>query len=130
MQAIIVQLKDVVAVDEFVYNALCQYYNVLSKTGYYKYSDVKKLLVLLFITDMVNGDYRGEISEADYHVIEKALNCLYGTSCLIPYPDYKSMTRLHLEEVSEMAQRLKNLENTKVVKGKETVKIVDDIEIE
>jgi hypothetical protein len=130
MQAIIVQLKDVVAVDEFVYNALCQYYNVLSKTGYYKYSDVKKLLVLLFITDMVNGDYRGEISEADYHVIEKALNCLYGTSCLIPYPDYKSMTRLHLGEVSEMAQRLKNLENTKVVKGKETVKIVDDIDIE
>jgi len=101
---------------EIVYDALCRYYEVLHKTGYYKYADVKKLLVLIFYWNLVYHDYRGLLSKADYSLIEQALNCLYGSTCLIPYPDYLKMGKLHLGEMTEMAQRIKKAENTKVVK--------------
>lgn len=116
--------------DEMLYEILCHYYSVLSKTGYYSYSAVKKMLVLLFYYDFVYVDYRGQLNKSDYMTIETALNCLYGSTCLIPYPDYKKMGRLHLGEVTEMAQRLKNVEETKVVKSKEDIKTVEDIVIE
>ena len=101
---------------EMVYNALCQYFGVLHKTGYYKYADVKKLLVLIFYWNLVYHDYRGLLSKADYSLIEQALNCLYGSTCLIPYPDYLKMGKLHLGEMTEMAQRIKRAEDTEVVK--------------
>lgn len=102
--------------DEMIYNALSQYFAVLKKTGYYKYADVMKLLVLIFYNEFVFGDFRGKLSKADYQLIERALNCLYGTSCLIPYPDYLKMGKLHLGEISEMAQRVKTMEDTNVLK--------------
>lgn len=102
--------------DEYLYNSLSHYYKVLGKLGYYKYADVKKLLVLIFYNDFVYNDYRGLITRADYLLIEKALNCLFGTSCLTPYPDYLKMGKLHLGEITEMAQRVKAIEDTSVVK--------------
>lgn len=101
---------------EYIYQALCHYFKALEKTGYYKQKDTLKLLVLLFTSDFVFSDYRGILSRADYKIIEKALNCLFGSSCLIPYPDYLKMGKLHLGEITEMAQRIKNIEDTEVVK--------------
>ena len=105
--------------DEFVYNGLATYYNALSKLGYYKYADVFKLLLLCFYIDFVKHDYRGILSREDYHEIEMALNCLFGTSCLIPYPDYLKMGKLHLGEITEMAYRLKTIEDTEVLKSED-----------
>ena len=107
----------VAVVDEMIYGALSQYFSLLKKTGYYKYADVQKLLVLIFYRDFVFNDYRGLISREDYLVIERALNCLFGTTCLIPYPDYLKMGKLHLGEITEIGQRLKNLEDTDVLKA-------------
>lgn len=75
-----------------------------------------KLLLLAFYRDFVFHDYRAMLSKSDYCLIERALDCLYGTSCLIPYPDYLKMGKLHLGEITEMAQRIKSLENADVVK--------------
>lgn len=102
--------------DEIVYEALGVYYNVLEKTGYMSYENMRKLLVLIFYNDLVYSDYRGLITREDYRLIERALDCLYGSSCLIPYPDYLKMGKLHLGEVTELAHRLRTLENTEVVK--------------
>jgi hypothetical protein len=102
--------------DEYIYQSLSHYYTALGKLGYYKYADVKKLLVLLFYRDFVFNDYRGFISRSDYLTIERALNCLFGTTCLMPYPDYLKMGKLHIGEVSELSQRVKTLEDTSVVK--------------
>ena len=102
--------------DRIVYNALCSYYNALEKTGYMAHSHTEKLLVLIFIRDFVYNDYRGIISKDDYHLIERALDCLYGSTCLIPYPDYLKMGKLHLGEVTELGERLRQLENTEVFK--------------
>ena len=115
--------------DEFVYNSVYHYFTALDKLGYYKQEDVNKLLVLLFFYNFTTDDYKGNISKKDYTLIDKALYCLYGTSCLIPYPDYLKMGDLHLGDLSEVVTRIKNIENTKVIKSKQDIQEVDDIEI-
>ncbi len=101
---------------EIVFDALSKYYHSLELRGYMPRIDSAKLLVLSFFWEYMYHDYRGILSKGDYGLIEKALDCLYGTSCLIPYPDYLKMGKLHLGEVTEIAQRLKTLEDTDVVK--------------
>ena len=103
--------------DNIVYSALCRYYKVLEHTGYVSYADMVKLLILVFFRDYIQEDYRGVISKEDYYLIERALECLFGSTCLIPYPDYLKMGKLHLGEITEMAQRVKTLEDTEVLKA-------------
>ena len=102
--------------DEIIYNALNSYYNVLEKTGYMAYSHMEKLLLLIFYRDFVYNDYRARLSKDDYHLIERALDCLYGSTCLIPYPDYLKMGKLHIGETTEFATRVKALENADILK--------------
>ena len=102
--------------DELIYNGVGSYYNALEKTGYMSYANMQKLLLLIFYRDFVFHDYRGLLSKEDYRLIERALDCLWGSTCLIPYPDYLKMGKLHLGEMTEMAQRIKRAEDTKVVK--------------
>ena len=103
--------------DNIVYQSLMSYFNVLEQRGYMSFSQMQKLLVLCFYRDFVFQDYRGLLTKEDYHLIEQALDCLYGSTCLIPYPDYLKMSKLHLGEMTEMAQRVKTLEDTKVLKA-------------
>ena len=105
------------AMDNIIFNAISQYYAVLCKLGYYSYDSVLKLLVLCFYRDFTLQDYRGILSKEDYQEIERALNCLFGSNCLIPYPDYLKMGKLHLGEMTELAQRIKDVEDTKVLKA-------------
>ena len=102
--------------NEILYNALTKYYHVLELKGYMANSHAVKLLILIFFRDFVFHDYRGLITKEDYHLIEKALDCIYGSTCLIPYPDYLKMGKLYLGEMTEMAQRVKTLEDTPVLK--------------
>lgn len=102
--------------DEILYNSLSSYYHALELKGYMPNIQSQKLLLLAFYRDFVFHDYRGLLSKDDYLLIEKALDCLWGSSCLIPYPDYLKMGKLHLGEITEVAQRVKTLENTEVVK--------------
>ncbi len=102
--------------DEIIYNALCGYYDLLEKLGYASWNKMQKLLVLIFLRDFVFEDYRGLISKEDYHIIDKALACLFGSDCLIPYPDYLKMGKLNLGAMTELAQRVKNIEDTNVLK--------------
>lgn len=112
--------------DEMIYNSLSSYYHALSKTGYLSWDNVQKLLILTFYKDFVFHDYRGLLSMEDYHYIEMALDCLYGSTCLIPYPDYLKMGRLYLGEMTEMAQRVKKLEDSKVLKAIHDLGSVED----
>ena len=61
-------------------------------------------------------NYGLTVNKEDYLTIERALNCLFGTNCLMPYPDYLKMGKLKLGEMTEMAQRIKNLESEPVLK--------------
>ncbi len=102
--------------DEMIYNTLSYYFHALEVKGYMPFRDSVKALLLIFYRDFVFNDSRARITEKDYHLIEKALDCLYGTTCLIPYPDYLKMGKLYLGEMTEMAQRVKTLEDTPVLK--------------
>ena len=102
--------------DEIVYEALSRYYHALELKGYMSKSHSMKLLVLCFYWEFIFHGYHGQLSKKDYCLVEKALNCLYGTSCLIPYPDYLKMGKLHLGEMTEILNRLKTLEDAQVVK--------------
>ena len=88
----------------------------MEKKGYMSHSHAQKLLVLIFYRDFILKDYRGLLSKEDYHLIERALDCLYGTTCLIPYPDYLKMGKLNLGGMTELAQRVKKLEKEPVLK--------------
>jgi hypothetical protein len=69
--------------------AVGKYFNILSKSGYKKYNDVNKLLVLLFIEELLDSqDFLFYIDEKDYRTITNALYCLYGKSCMIDFPTY------------------------------------------
>ena len=74
--------------DKVVYESLDRYFNILSKLGYMSYFEVNKLLVLIFIYDLLESDCGVFITEDEYKVIDEALYCLYGSNCLIPYPKY------------------------------------------
>lgn len=69
--------------------AIDKYFNTLSKLGYRNYNSVSKLLVLLFIEEILdNPEYSFYITEDDYKVITNALCCLYGNDCIIDIPEY------------------------------------------
>ena len=110
------QSNPVDVMDEILYSVLSSYYNVLEKKGYMSFSHAQKVLVLIFYRDFCYKDYRGRLSKEDYRLIEKVLDCLWGSTCLIPYPDYLKMSKLCLGEMTEMAQRIKNLEDEPVLK--------------
>ena len=106
--------------DEILYDSLTSYYSALSNLGYMSQDKGDSLLLLGFFRDYVLTDYRGIISREDYRIIERALNCLFGSNCLIPYPDYLKMGKLHLGETTELAFRVKTLEDTEVLKASDT----------
>ena len=69
--------------------AVDRYFNTLALFGYKNYTDVYKLLALLYIEELLTQQaYSGFISEEDYRVIMDALYCLTGSTCLIPYPEF------------------------------------------
>jgi hypothetical protein len=123
-------LNPAVVMDDFLYSVYARYYNALEKTGYMSYANSEKLLVFSFILNYVFNDYRGLLSKEDYHLIDNALNCLYGTTCLIPYPDYLKMGKLCLGDISELAYRLKNVEDISAsyVGDVPVLKLIHDIE--
>lgn len=96
-----------------VYNSVYKYFNHLSNTGYFSQHNVNKLLLYICIQELLDNDFRGLVSEEDYKEISKALYCLYGSTCLIPYPDYyntKNRRVMYTGSISEMEHRLSDLE--------------------
>lgn len=74
--------------DKLLQESLTRYFNILSKLGYHKYEDVYKLIFLLFITDFLKSECKEFITKKDYDDIDEILYCLFGTTCLIPFPDF------------------------------------------
>lgn len=105
--------------DNILYTVISRYFNILSKFGYVSYNEVYNILYLILIRDFVYNDFYGYITEDDYRHIEKSLYCLFGKSCLIPYPDF-IMGTLNLGSVSELAYMVKK--NTEDIS-----KVVNDV---
>ena len=115
--------------ERIVYNTLCNYFHVLEMKGYMSNKDSNKALVLSFYWDYIYNMPGHILKRDEYMLVEKALDCLYGSTCLIPYPDYLKMGKLHLGQMEEIDARLTAVENTKVVKGKNHIQNIPDIDL-
>lgn len=80
--------------DNLVNTSLEKYFNSLSKLGYIGYKEVDKLIVLIFIYELLDSECKSFITEDEYTTISKALYCLYGSTCLLSYPEYITDTFL------------------------------------
>ena len=80
--------------DNMAYTGVSNYFKALSLFGYKEYKEVNKLLVLLFIEELLRSSLSIYISEEDYKAITNILYCLFGSTCLIPYPEFIVNTSL------------------------------------
>lgn len=109
--------------DDLLYNSCVKYFTSLANFGFKNDEDVKKLLFYVFIQELVNTTSIA-VNEEDYKHIENALYTMYGTSCLMPYPDYcERPMYAHLGDIAELSfrvakidDRLETVEDTKVIK--------------
>lgn len=67
-------------------DAIQRYFTTLSQFGYKGQKDIDKLIVLLFIEELLTFDFAEFVTDKDYKIIMNALYCLYGSTCLIDYP--------------------------------------------
>lgn len=75
-------------ITEMSEDALIRYFSILSKFGYRSYSDVYRLLSLIFIEELLTGNLKEFLVEEDYRNIDKALYCLISNTCFIDFPKY------------------------------------------
>lgn len=68
--------------DELTYNALNSYFKRIESVGYMQYGAVDSLLVLLYIY-YLKDNY--DLSQEESRIVHKALNCIQGSNCMIPY---------------------------------------------
>lgn len=68
------------------YEALHRYFTRLSQSGYMKYSNIDSLIALLYIQEIVKEFY---LDIEEQTIINKALSCLQGSNCMIPYSGCK-----------------------------------------
>lgn len=97
----------------YVYESLCRYFEHLCNVGYMSQDNVSKLLILSCIQRLVECDFRGHLNEEDYNKINDALYNIYGTSCLVPYPEYynnKDRRIMYNCSISELANRVSRIE--------------------
>ena len=98
-----------------VYTAITKYFGHITNTGYMRQDNVNKLLLLIAVYNLLDNDFRALVSEDDYKLINNALYCLYGSTCLIPFPDYynnKANRVMYKGSISELAHRVGITEST------------------
>lgn len=108
-----------------VFNSMSFYFNALTQFGYKKQEDVNKLLIYNFIEELLTGDMRFFINEADYRLIEQALSCLYGSSCLMPYPQYANNDSLfgHIESGGLIIPRITEDSNLRFIEDDRSIEM-------
>lgn len=68
-----------------IIDTLNKYFDILSKAGYVKNKEVNKVIILTFLSRLLN-DFSEYITEEDYNDIIKSVYCL--SDCLIRLPKY------------------------------------------
>ena len=118
-------LNHVVVMDNLLYESCLRYFTSLANYGFRSEKDVKKLLLYVYIQELVNTTSIA-IPEEDYKHLENALYCLYGTTCLIPYPNYcERPMYAHLGDIAELSARMAKVEEVNEVQDARLTTIED-----
>ena len=106
------------------FQAFNRYYTVLEKTGYIKDKDTNKVLLLSFLTEFIQ-DYKDFITEEDYNLISKIIQCVSGSSCLVPYIQYQEMTLPMEEYISNITIRISEVEEIRYSQAQDCIRLVN-----
>lgn len=74
-------------INEITYEALVRYFTRLSQVGYMNEAQIKKLILLIFLQEILTGGFNVVYTEDEFKILTKVFYCLTGSSCLITYPD-------------------------------------------
>lgn len=135
--------------DDILYKTLVKYFKALSVNGYMKYPEVFKIIYMISIYKIIYDYFPSNVTENDYRTIEKSLYNIFGTSYLIPYPqycNYNDMNKLHAQDATDLINAIThqiyeqnlNIDNFKeevnsdlyVIKSTKVLKSEDSSEIE
>lgn len=105
----------------YIHNCLTSYFNTLKVLGYVKPVEVNNLLVCCFLEELLTNDMSVFITEKDYRLITEALNCLYGTSCITPYPYSKGTTHIFSNSMNPNIIGAKITENSNIRITEDTI---------
>ena len=72
--------------ESVVSESLNNYYTVLEKTGYIKQPDVNRLLLLQFLENFLK-EYSGYVTDSDYNMISRIIDCISNSTCFVPNVD-------------------------------------------
>lgn len=72
--------------DELLYNNLTKYYSTLSAVGYKKDNTVYKLLVILFIQELLDSEY---VTDKDKNLMNDLIYQFTDATCEISFPELK-----------------------------------------
>lgn len=72
--------------DEILYRALVTYFNTLTKVGYKSYDVVYKLIVIDFIHDIINTEWRFYVTKKDSILMQDLLYQFLGSTCEFSFP--------------------------------------------
>lgn len=78
--------------DKMLMEALNRYFTVLEKTGYINDADTDRIILLSYLQEFLS-EYQYYITEEDYNVINRIIQCLAGQSCLIPYGEFMELSK-------------------------------------
>lgn len=74
--------------DNQIFNSLDQYFKTLSNYGYMSYDHTYDMMLMIIIQDIITK-FACIITQEDYQMISSLLESKYGTSCLMPYPEFR-----------------------------------------
>lgn len=75
--------------NETLLNGLDRYFNHLANFGKSTKNQQNTLLIFLHIKQIMEASMNIYINEEDYRILENALYCLFGKSCLLEYNSFK-----------------------------------------
>lgn len=74
--------------DNQIFNSLDQYFKTLSSYGYMSYDHTYDMMLMIIIQDIITK-FACIITQEDYQMMSSLLESKYGTSCLMPYPEFR-----------------------------------------
>lgn len=72
--------------DELLYKTLLLYFKTLSAVGYKGYNTVYKILVIQFIHELLNSEFKYYTTEKDIKLMQDLLYQFIGSTCEISFP--------------------------------------------
>lgn len=77
-------------INQNLYNSIKTYFDVLSKTGNFKEGNTYKLVLLSFISDVLESNCDTLIGEEDYNKLLTLYSEISNSNCLFDYPTFRT----------------------------------------